>query len=203
LREYLDLHGYSQRFRRHFLVPLTSALWSTAPGRALDVPAAYAIRFFANHGMLGFGRFRWRTVSGGSRRYVDAISARLGERLRLRADVRSIRRAGDSVEVRVGDTVEPFDHVVMATHADDALRLLHDPTADERRILGVFAYTTNEAVLHTDARFLPRARAARASWNYRLGPPDDHELPEPAAGPGGSARLLRDAERGRSRRSRA
>jgi uncharacterized protein len=169
LREYLDVHGYSQRFRRHFLVPLTSALWSTAPGRALDVPAAYAIRFFANHGMLGFGRFRWRTVTGGSRRYVDAISARLGERLRLGAGVRSIRRTVDSVEVRLGDAVERFDHVVVATHADDALRLLEDPTAEERRILGVFAYTTNEAVLHTDAHFLPRAPGARASWNYRLG----------------------------------
>src|ERR1700759_2742436 len=85
LAEYLDEHGFSRRFRRHFLVPLTSALWSTAPGRALEFPAAYAIRFFENHGMLGVGRFRWRTVTGGSRRYVDAIAAGLGERLRLQS----------------------------------------------------------------------------------------------------------------------
>jgi uncharacterized protein len=169
LAEYLDVHGYSPRFRRHFLVPLTSALWSTAPGRALEFPAAYAIRFFANHGMLGFGRFRWRTVTGGSRRYVDAIAARLGERLRLGEGVRSVRRSPDGVEVRVADRVERFDHVVLATHADQALALLEDPTPHERRVLGGFAYTRNEAVLHTDSRFLPRTAAARASWNYRLG----------------------------------
>src|SRR6476659_6172964 len=92
LAEYLDAHGYSERFRRHFLVPLTSALWSTAPGRALEFPAAYAIRFFDNHGMLGFGRFRWRTVTGGSRTYVDAIAAKLGDRLKLGRGVRSILR---------------------------------------------------------------------------------------------------------------
>ena len=169
LAEYLDLHRYSQRFRRHFLVPLTSALWSTAPERALEFPAAYAIRFFANHGMLGFGRFRWRTVTGGSHRYVDAIAARLGRRLHLGAGVRSIRRSEAFVELRIGDAIERFDGVVLATHADQALALLEDPTPDERRVLGQFAYTRNDAVLHTDSRLLPRTAAARASWNYRLG----------------------------------
>jgi uncharacterized protein len=169
LAEYLDVHGYSRRFRRHFLVPMTSALWSTAPGRALEFPAAYAIRFFANHGMLGFGRFRWRTVTGGSHRYVDAIAARLGRRLRLGAGVRSVRRSEAFVELRIGDAIERFDRVVLATHADQALALLEDPTPDERRVLGQFAYTSNDAVLHTDSRLLPRTAAARASWNYRLG----------------------------------
>jgi predicted NAD/FAD-binding protein len=169
LAEYLDRHRYSQHFRRHFLVPLTSALWSTAPGRALEFPASYAIRFFANHGMLGFGRFRWRTVSGGSRRYVDAVAARLGDRLRLGEPVRSVRRSPDTVELRIGDGAERFDHVVLATHADQALGLLEDATADERRVLGGFAYTENEAVLHTDSSLLPRTPRARASWNYRLG----------------------------------
>jgi predicted NAD/FAD-binding protein len=169
LAEYLDVHGYSRRFRRHFLVPMTSALWSTAPGRALEFPAAYAIRFFANHGMLGFGRFRWRTVTGGSHRYVDAIAARLGRRLRLGAGVRSVRRSEAVVELRIGDAIERFDRVVLATHADQALALLEDPTPDERRVLGQFAYTSNDAVLHTDSRLLPRTAAARASWNYRLG----------------------------------
>jgi predicted NAD/FAD-binding protein len=169
LAEYLDAHGFSERFRRHFLVPLTSALWSTAPGRALEFPASYAIRFFANHGMLGFGRFRWRTVTGGSHRYVDAIAASLGPRLRLGATVRSVRRSETSVELRIGDATERFDQVVLATHADQALALLEDPTPDEGSVLGRFAYTTNDAVLHTDSRFLPRAAAARASWNYRLG----------------------------------
>ena len=169
LAAYLDSHGYSQRFRRHFLVPLTSALWSTAPGRTLEFPAAYTIRFFANHGMLGLGRFRWRTVTGGSRRYVDAIAARLGDRLRLGEGVRSVRRSSDFVELRIGDGIERFDHVIVAAHADQALALLEDATPDERRVLGGFAYTTNEAILHTDGSLLPRTPAARASWNYRLG----------------------------------
>ncbi|MDX6481172.1 MAG: uncharacterized protein QOG85_1682 [Gaiellaceae bacterium] len=169
LAEYLDAHGYSARFRRHFLVPLTSALWSTAPGRALEFPAAYAIHFFDNHGMLGFGRFKWRTVTGGSRTYVDAIAQRLGDGLQLGHGVRSIRRTPDGVELRVGDGVERFDRVVIATHADEALALLEDPTDDERRVLGAFSYTRNEATLHTDSRYLPRARRAHASWNYRLG----------------------------------
>jgi predicted NAD/FAD-binding protein len=170
LEEYLDRNRYSQRFRRHFLVPLTSALWSTAPGRALEFPAAYAIGFFENHGMLGFGRFRWRTVTGGSRRYVGAIADRLGDRLHLGRGVRSVRRGADGAELRTEDgEVHRFDRLVLATHADQALALLEDPTPDERRILGGFAYTQNEAVLHTDSSFLPRTRSARSSWNYRLG----------------------------------
>jgi predicted NAD/FAD-binding protein len=103
LGEYLDERRYSRAFRRHFLVPLTSALWSTAPGRALEFPAAYAIRFFDNHGMLGLGRFRWRTVSGGSREYVDAVARGLGERLHLGLGARSVRRTPGSVEVRTDD----------------------------------------------------------------------------------------------------
>src|SRR6185437_5330437 len=120
LLDYLDAHGYSKRFRRHFLVPLTSALWSTAPGRALEFPAAYAIRFFEHHGMLGFGRFRWRTVTGGSRRYVDAIGERLGRSLHVAAPVRSVRREDGAVVLRVGDEERRFDKVVVATHADQA-----------------------------------------------------------------------------------
>ncbi len=170
LDEYLDAHRYSPRFRRHFLVPLVSALWSTAPGRALEFPAAYAIRFFDNHGMLGFGRFHWRTVTGGSCTYVDAIARGLGDRLQLGLGVRGIRRDADGVEVRTDDgELRRFDQVVIATHADQALALLEDPSEDERRVLGGFDYTTNLATLHTDASFLPRERRARAAWNYRLG----------------------------------
>jgi predicted NAD/FAD-binding protein len=170
LGAYLDERGYSQRFRRHFLVPLTSALWSTAPGRALEFPAGYAIRFFDNHGMLGFGRFRWRAVTGGSHSYVRAIGDRLGPRLRLGLGVRSLGRDTGGVQLTTDDGKRHrFDEVVVATHADQALALLEDPSEAESRVLGAFPYTKNDAVLHTDARLLPRARAARASWNYRLG----------------------------------
>lgn len=170
LAEYVEERRYSRVFRRHFLVPLTSALWSAAPGRALEMPAAYAIRFFDNHGMLGFGRFRWRTVTGGSRVYVQAIADRLGDTLQLGLGARSLRRTSDGVELRLDDgSLRRFDQVLVATHADQALALLEDPSESERRVLGGFAYARNDAVLHTDASFLPRTRQARASWNYRLG----------------------------------
>lgn len=169
LSRYLDERRFSSRFRRHFIVPLTSALWSTAPGRALEFPAAYAIRFFDNHGMLGFGRFRWRYVAGGSDAYVRALAERFGGRLHLGLGARALRRHADGVELTTEDgETKSFDAAVVATHADQALAILADPTDDERRILGAFPYSENDVVLHTDSSFLPRTRAARASWNYRL-----------------------------------
>ncbi len=172
LGQYADRHGYSQRFRTHFLVPLTSALWSTAPERALDFPAAHAIRFFDHHGMLGFGRFHWRTVSGGSRRYVDALLGRLRGTAHIGLGARSLRRTTDGVELTTEDgETRCFDKAVVATHADHAVALLADPSPAEQSALGAFAYTANETVLHTDVRFLPRAAGARASWNYHVNGP--------------------------------
>ena len=170
LERYLDERAFTQRFRRHFLVPLTAALWSTAPGRALEYPAATAIRFFDNHGMLGFRRFRWRSVAGGNDAYVQKIAAKLGPSLRLDSGVRSLRRDADGIDLATADGERHrFDAVVIATHADQALRLLEDPSPSEERTLGAFGYTSNETVLHTDSSHLPATRAARASWNYRLG----------------------------------
>lgn len=167
LERYLTERRYSRRFRNHFVVPLTSALWSTAPGRALDFPAAYAIRFFDHHGMLGFGRFGWRTVTGGSRTYVERIAEGLGERLRLGLGIRAVVRRPDGVQLLTDDgETHRYDKVVIATHADQALSLLADPSEDERRVLGAFGYTRNDAVLHTDETLLPRAPAARAAWNF-------------------------------------
>jgi uncharacterized protein len=169
LARYVEERGYSPGFRNHFLVPLTSALWSTAPEKTLDFPAAYAIRFFDNHGMLGFGRFRWRAVRGGSRTYVDALLARLGGRVRIGLGARALRRDAGGVEVTTDDgATHRFDKAVVAVHADQALRLLADPSDDERRLLGAFGYTANDAVLHTDAGLLPHEERARASWNFRL-----------------------------------
>ena len=127
LQRFLDEHRFSHRFRRHFLVPMTAALWSTAPGRALEYPAAAAIRFFENHGMLGFRRFGWRYVTGGSDSYVRAIADRLGSRLALGRGVGSIRRDSSGVDLTAVDgSHHRFDAVVIATHADQALRLLDD-----------------------------------------------------------------------------
>jgi predicted NAD/FAD-binding protein len=150
-------------------VPLTSALWSTAPERALAFPAAYAIRFFERHGMLGFGRFGWRSVTGGAASYVDALLERFTGQVVLGLGVRSLVRDAAGVSVRTEDgEVRRFDKVVVATHADQALRLLEDPSDAERRLLGAWRSTRNEVALHTDSRFLPRARAARSAWNYQV-----------------------------------
>ena len=169
LAEYVRQRGYSEGFRRHYLVPMTSALWSTAPSLALEFPAEALLRFFANHRMLGFRRHGWRTVTGGSRTYVRALLERSGLRLHLGAPVRSLRRTAEGVELRTDDgEVRRFDGVVVATHAPQALSLLADPSEDERRLLSAFATTANETVLHTDARVLPRTASTHASWNVRL-----------------------------------
>ncbi len=160
---------YSRRFRDHFLLPLTASLWSTGPAEALDFPAAYAIAFFANHGMLRFRRFAWRTVVGGSQAYVRQILDRFTGTVHLGDGVRSVRRdvEGVSVCTESGRTMR-FDAVVMGTHPDQALALLEDPSDDERRLLGAFTYTTNETILHTDTRVIPRRQSARGAWNYRI-----------------------------------
>jgi uncharacterized protein len=169
LAKYVRERGYSESFRRHYLVPMTAALWSTAPSFALDFPAEALIRFFENHRMLGFRRHRWRTVAGGSRTYVRALLDKTGLPVHLGAPVRSVRRTADGVELRTADGhARQFDGVVIATHAPQALALLADPSDDERRLLSAFATTANETVLHTDARVLPGAASKHASWNVRL-----------------------------------
>jgi len=172
LDDYVTAEGYSRRFRDLYLVPFASALWSTAPAETLAFPASYAVRFFDNHGLLGFRRHQWRTVTGGSRTYVEAISAPLRERLRLGAEVRAVTRDADGVEVRTADDVaHRFDAVVIASHAPQALAMLTDADAREREVLAAFRTTRNSTVLHTDARLLPRRPASRASWNYLIDDP--------------------------------
>lgn len=165
---FLRDEGYSDSFRWHYLMPMTSALWSAAPGRALELPAAYGIQFFRTHSMLGLRRHRWRTVAGGSRTYVRAVLERMGAGVHLNAPVRTVTRSAGGVEVRTADdVVRRFDGVVVATHAPDALSVLADPSEEERRVLGAFRTTTNETVLHTDVRLLPRRSSDRCSWNYQ------------------------------------
>jgi predicted NAD/FAD-binding protein len=165
---FLREEGYSESFRWHYLVPMTSALWSTAPGDALEFPASYGIDFFRNHGMLGLRRNRWRTVTGGSRAYVQALLDRVAAPVHLAAPVRSLRRTDAGVELRCHDgSVRSFGGAVVATSAPRALALLEDPSTAERDLLSAFETTSNETVLHTDARLLPRRPSDRSSWNYQ------------------------------------
>jgi predicted NAD/FAD-binding protein len=153
-----------------YLLPMAGAIWSMPPADVLDFPAATLLRFFDNHGLLTLAdRPAWRTVLGGSRRYVEALVARSRFRLVAGARVSALRRpAGGGVELTVDGERLGFERVVVATHADQALALLADPSPAEREVLGAFRYRDNEVVLHDDESLLPPPRA-RASWNVRLG----------------------------------
>ena len=172
LREWLATLGLSDAFVERVIVPQAAAVWSADPDQMWTFPARFLVEFFDNHGMLGLrGRPNWQTVSGGSKRYVEALTAAFADRIRLSTPVRSIERFEDRVEVTpAGGEPEVFDEVVVAAHADQALAMLADPTPQEREILGAFPYQANEAVLHTDRGLLPRRRRAWASWNYHLEP---------------------------------
>ena len=169
LREYLEREGFSGPFVDHYLLPMSSAIWSTPPEGMLDFPARTLARFLHNHGMLQVkNRPIWRVVTGGSARYVEKLVKPLAAGLHLKARVSGIRRRADGVEVRVNGETRVFEAVVIATHSDTALRLLEDPSPAERQILGALPYEDNEVVLHTDSRFLPRHKAAWSSWNYHI-----------------------------------
>jgi predicted NAD/FAD-binding protein len=168
LGEYLTDRGFGASFRDHFLVPITAAVWSTAPGRTLEYPVDYLLRFLDNHGLIGRGKAHpWRTVTGGSRAYVDRLLSKMpAESLRTGAPVVGVTRDDVGVTIRTeGGTAEQFDALVMAAHADDALAALGDADDAERTALGGFEYNRNMVVLHTDERVMPRRHDAWSSWN--------------------------------------
>ncbi|MFJ3235024.1 NAD(P)/FAD-dependent oxidoreductase [Streptomyces sp. NPDC086787] len=169
LGDFLEQGGFSPYFRAHFMTPLVSAVWSCDAQTALRYPAAYLFRFLAHHGLLSVtGSPVWRTVTGGSRTYVDRIAVRLPD-VRTASPVRAVLRHADGVEVTARDgRTASYDHVVVAVHPDQALRLLGDATPQEKEVLGAFRYSRNATLLHTDTTLLPRARGARASWNYLM-----------------------------------
>ncbi|MCC5995198.1 MAG: FAD-dependent oxidoreductase [Oceanicaulis sp.] len=168
LGQYLDRIGAGERFRSCYLLPMGAAIWSSTESAMADYPAEAFIKFFNNHRLMHASRPKWQTVRGGSRRYVRLIAADLeAAGVQIAGEAVRVRRAGRGVEVTGADgDVQRFDEVILACHADQALRLLADADADERELLGAIPYAPNVAVLHRDTSFLPRRKGARAAWCY-------------------------------------
>lgn len=168
LGEFLEREKFSPYFISHFMTPIVSAVWSSDPTTSLAYPARYLFTFLGHHGLLGVkGSPQWRTVSGGSRSYVDKLAARLDD-IRLDSPVSALRRTADGVEITTAAGTEHFDAVVIATHPGQALGFLSDADDAERTALRGMPYSVNHTVFHQDRAVMPAAQNARASWNYRL-----------------------------------
>ena len=168
---FLDRLGTGRYFRDFYLSPLSGAIWSTPTEKIMDFPAHAMVNFFENHALLNYtGQHQWYTVEGGSRQYVDRLEAALranGVALRVNTPVQAARRTPQGAEVRAwGGEWEAFDEVIFATHSDDTLAMLADPTEAERRALGAIRYQPNDIVLHADESIMPKRRSTWASWVY-------------------------------------
>lgn len=170
LAEFIRTRGYSSDFLNLYLLPMSSAIWSTAPQKMLHFPAITLLRFFKNHGLLGVeSQHQWWTVKGGSAEYVRRLRAALNAVTRVSREVVKVERGPRSVSVTTtdGDRAH-YDRVVLACHADQALRLLVNPSETEARLLSAFSYQRNNTLLHTDESVMPSQKRCWASWNYRV-----------------------------------
>ena len=167
LQQFLDEHRFGTAFRQGYLLPMLGCIWSCPTTQMLQFPVATMVRFCDNHGLLQVNnRPPWFTVAGGAKHYVQAITEPIIDK-RLNTPVLGIARDEQSVQVRTAQGVEHFDHVVLATHADQSLALLERPSNDEQALLGAIRFQANRAVLHTDTRVMPKRRLAWAAWNYQ------------------------------------
>ena len=170
LGEYLEQNRYSEGFKRQYLVAMGSAIWSADCKTILDFPLSFFLRFFRNHGLLSVNdRPQWRVIEGGSREYLRPLCQRFEQRIFTGCPITRLNRQPNQVILEMADGRQlPFDQVVLATHSNQALALLDEPSPAERDILGALPYQANDVVLHTDTRLLPRNRKTWSSWNYSL-----------------------------------
>ena len=171
LGTYLRSENYSNEFINYFIIPMGAAIWSTPANKVLDMPAYFFIKFFYNHGMLEIiNRPKWWVIKGGSSAYIKKIIKGFESKINLSSPIRTVSRLDNGIEIETANSKKPliFDAVVFATHSDQALGMLKDPTEKEKDILSSIPYQKNEVLLHTDSSVLPKRKLAWASWNYQL-----------------------------------
>ena len=171
LGTYLRSENYSNEFINYFIIPMGAAIWSTPANKVLDMPAYFFIKFFYNHGMLEIiNRPKWWVIKDGSSAYIKKIIKGFESKINLSSPIRTVSRLDNGIEIETANSKKPlmFDAVVFATHSDQALGMLKDPTEKEKDILSSIPYQKNEVLLHTDSSVLPKRKLAWASWNYQL-----------------------------------
>jgi uncharacterized protein len=169
LGEFIYKYNYHTDLLKYYLVPMSSAVWSTPIDKMMSFPIDTLVRFFHNHGFLGLNtQHQWKTVEGGSKSYVKILTDSFKDRFLLDAEVTSVRRVGGKVEVKSKKGIELYDKVILASHADESLKALDNPTELEKNILQHFQYEKNIATLHTDESIMPKVKSAWSSWNYRV-----------------------------------
>ena len=169
LGEYLDREAYSDFFKKYYILPMGSAIWSSDVKTMMTFPAKFFVRFFDNHGMLNINdRPQWLTITGGSINYVKKLISPFEEKIKLNSKIKSVERKNDHVAIQFHDRTERFDWVFFACHSDEALKLIKSPTQDEKNVLKAIPYKDNEVILHFDERFMPRRKLAWAAWNYHV-----------------------------------
>ena len=171
LGTYLRSENYSNEFIKYFIIPMGAAIWSTPANKVLDMPAYFFIKFFYNHGMLEIiNRPKWWVIKDGSSAYIKKIIKGFESKINLSSPIRTVSRLDNGIEIEIANSKKPliFDAVVFATHSDQALGMLKDPTGKEKDILSSIPYQKNEVLLHTDSSVLPKRKLAWASWNYQL-----------------------------------
>ncbi len=178
LGDYLKREGYSDFFKKYYILPMGSAIWSSNIKTMMEFPAKFFIQFFNNHGMLNINdRPQWLTISGGSINYVNKMIEPFRKKIKLNQNIKYVERKKDHIAIHHKDRIEKFDWVFFACHSDEALKLIKSPGLHEKNILKAIPYTDNEVVLHYDDHFMPKRKLAWAAWNYHI----DHNANSPAS----------------------
>lgn len=176
LGDYLKREGYSDFFKKYYILPMGSAIWSSNIKTMMEFPAKFFIQFFNNHGMLNINdRPQWLTISGGSINYVNRMIEPFRKKIKLNQKLKYVERKKDHIAIHHKDRIEKFDWVFFACHSDEALKLIKSPGLHEKNILNAIPYTDNEVVLHYDDHFMPKRKRAWAAWNYHIN--DNANLP--------------------------